>query len=148
MQPELDKKIGVAHGVSPETVEATLKDNPDAKAVLIINPTYYGVSTDIKRIADIVHEYDIPLIVDEAHGPHLNFNDRLPMSAMEAGADICSQSTHKIIGSINSKLFATCKNKFVTLLELNNYEPITHNVTFLHTNGIIRLCKTTNCIRR
>jgi len=100
MQPELDKKIGIAHGVSPETVEETLKLHPDAKAVLIINPTYYGVSTDIKKIADIVHSYDIPLIVDEAHGPHLKFNEKLPMSAMEAGADICAQSTHKIIGAM------------------------------------------------
>ena len=100
MQPELDKNVGIAHGVSPETVENTLKEHPDAKAVLIINPTYYGVATDIKKIADIVHSYDIPLIVDEAHGPHLSFNEKLPMSAMEAGADICAQSTHKIIGAL------------------------------------------------
>jgi arginine/lysine/ornithine decarboxylase len=100
MQPELDKKVGIAHGVTPETVEKTLKENPDAKAVLIINPTYYGVATDIKKIADIVHSYDIPLIVDEAHGPHLGFNEKLPMSSIEAGADICAQSTHKIIGAL------------------------------------------------
>lgn len=100
MQPALDKKVGIAHGVTPETVEETLKKNPDAKAVLIINPTYYGVATDIKKIADIVHSYDIPLIVDEAHGPHLGFNEKLPTSAMEAGADICAQSTHKIIGAL------------------------------------------------
>jgi len=100
MQPQLDKKVGIAHGVTPETVKQTLEENPDAKAVLIINPTYYGVATDIKKIADIVHSYNIPLIVDEAHGPHLGFNDKLPMSAMEAGADICAQSTHKIIGAL------------------------------------------------
>ncbi|NMM61118.1 aminotransferase class I/II-fold pyridoxal phosphate-dependent enzyme [Clostridium sp. P21] len=100
MQPALDKKVGIAHGVTPETVEKTLKENPDAKAVLIINPTYYGVAADIKKIADIVHGYDIPLIVDEAHGPHLGFNKKLPTSAMEAGADICAQSTHKIIGAL------------------------------------------------
>jgi arginine/lysine/ornithine decarboxylase len=100
MQPALDRKVGIAHGVTPETVEKTLKENPDAKAVLVINPTYYGVATDLKKIADIVHSYDIPLIVDEAHGPHLGFNDKLPMSAMNAGADICAQSTHKIIGAL------------------------------------------------
>ncbi|MCT8977267.1 aminotransferase class I/II-fold pyridoxal phosphate-dependent enzyme [Clostridium sp. CX1] len=100
MQPALDKNVGIAHGVTPETVERTLKENPDAKAVLVINPTYYGVATDLKKIADIVHSYDIPLIVDEAHGPHLGFNDKLPISAMEAGADICAQSTHKIIGAL------------------------------------------------
>ena len=100
MQPCLDKEVGIAHGVTPETVEATLKENPDAKAVLIINPTYYGVATDIKKISEIVHSYNIPLIVDEAHGPHLGFNDRLPISGIQAGADICAQSTHKIIGAL------------------------------------------------
>ncbi|WP_125152732.1 aminotransferase class I/II-fold pyridoxal phosphate-dependent enzyme [Clostridium rectalis] len=100
MQPELDRKVGIAHGVTKETVEETLKANPDAKAVLIINPTYYGVATDIQNIANIVHSYNIPLIVDEAHGPHLGFNEKLPISAMNAGADICAQSTHKIIGAL------------------------------------------------
>lgn len=113
MQPELDKKLGIAHSITPETVKATLKEHPDAKAVLIINPTYYGVATDIKTIADLVHEYDIPLIVDEAHGPHLKFNDKLPMSAMEAGADICAQSTHKIISALTQSSLLQVKSKYV-----------------------------------
>lgn len=113
MQPELDKRVGIAHGVTPETVEKTLKENPDAKAVLIINPTYYGVATDIKKIADIVHNYDIPLIVDEAHGPHLAFNDTLPISAIEAGADICCQSTHKIIGALTQCSLLHVRSKMI-----------------------------------
>ncbi|WP_411167982.1 aminotransferase class I/II-fold pyridoxal phosphate-dependent enzyme [Clostridium sp. MB05] len=113
MEPEIDKKLGIAHGVTPETVEKTLKENPDAKAVLIINPTYYGVATDIKKIADTVHSYDIPLIVDEAHGPHLAFSEKLPMSALEAGADICAQSTHKIIGSLTQGSLLHVKSKYV-----------------------------------
>lgn len=100
MNPEIDEAVGVALNVTPETVRATLEDNPDARAVLIVNPTYYGVSTDIAKIAEIVHEYDIPLIVDEAHGPHLHFNNKLPICAMDAGADMCAQSTHKIVGSM------------------------------------------------
>lgn len=113
MEPEIDKKLGIAHGVTPETVEKTLKENPDAKAVLIINPTYYGVATDIKKIADIVHSFDIPLIVDEAHGPHLAFSEKLPMSALESGADICAQSTHKIIGSLTQGSLLHVKSKYV-----------------------------------
>jgi arginine decarboxylase len=105
MEPEIDKHLGIAHGISADTVEESLKAHPDADAVLIINPTYYGVASDVRRIADIVHSYDIPLIVDEAHGPHLGFNDRLPCSAMHAGADICAQSTHKIIGSMTQSSF-------------------------------------------
>ena len=113
MEPELDKKLGIAHGVAPETVKQTLEVNPDAKAVLIINPTYYGVATDIKKIADIVHEYNIPLIVDEAHGPHLAFSDKLPTSALEAGADICAQSTHKIIGALTQGSLLHVKSNLV-----------------------------------
>ncbi len=100
MHPEIDDAVGVALNVTPQTVKETLEQNPDAKAVLIVNPTYYGVSTDIVKIAEIVHEYNIPLIVDEAHGPHLHFNNKLPICAMDAGADICAQSTHKIVGSL------------------------------------------------
>lgn len=100
MNPEFNKRLGIAQGVTPETVAKTLTKHPDAKAVLIINPTYYGVATDIKKITDIVHSYNKPLIVDEAHGPHLGFNEKLPLSAMDAGADMCAQSTHKIIGSL------------------------------------------------
>ncbi len=100
MQPEIHEEVGVALNVTPETVRNTLEIHRDAKAVLIVNPTYYGVSTDIKKIAEIVHEYNIPLIVDEAHGPHLQFNKKLPISGMDAGADICAQSTHKIVGSM------------------------------------------------
>ncbi|SET33825.1 arginine decarboxylase [Natronincola peptidivorans] len=113
MQPEIDNNIGVALNVTPETVKTTLEQNSDAKAVLIINPTYYGVSTDIERIADIVHSYGIPLIVDEAHGPHLHFHDKLPISAMEAGADMCAQSTHKIIGSLTQSSMLQIKEGLI-----------------------------------
>ncbi|MBX7279612.1 aminotransferase class I/II-fold pyridoxal phosphate-dependent enzyme [Clostridium chauvoei] len=113
MQPELDKKLGIAHGVTPKTVKKTLEENKDAKAVLIINPTYYGVATDIKEIANIVHSYNIPLIVDEAHGPHLAFSNKLPTSALEAGADICAQSTHKIIGSLTQGSLLHVKSKYI-----------------------------------
>ncbi|MDR1834273.1 MAG: aminotransferase class I/II-fold pyridoxal phosphate-dependent enzyme [Fusobacteriaceae bacterium] len=100
VNPEIDENLGIANGITPRAIENALKQHPDVKAVLIINPTYYGVATDIKKIAGIVHEYDIPLLVDEAHGPHLHFHDDLPTSAVDAGADICTQSTHKIIGAM------------------------------------------------
>jgi arginine/lysine/ornithine decarboxylase len=129
MQPELDKKVGIAHGVTPETVKETLEKHPEAKAVLIINPTYYGVATDIKKIADIVHSYNIPLIVDEAHGPHLVFNDKLPTSAIEAGADICAQSTHKIIGALTQ----------CSLLHVNSKRVDTHRV-----QQVLNLLQTTS----
>lgn len=100
IQPEIDHDNGISHGVSPNSVKKSLQDNPDAAAVLIINPTYYGVSTNLEDIVSIVHSYDLPLLVDEAHGPHLKFSNQLPISAMEAGADACAQSTHKILGAL------------------------------------------------
>lgn len=129
MQPELDKRLGIAQGVTPATVEAALKENPHAKAVLIINPTYYGVATELKKIADIVHEYDIPLIVDEAHGPHLAFHEELPMSAMEAGADICAQSTHKIIGAMTQASLLHVRAKYVSVSRVQAIMNLLHTTS-------------------
>ncbi|TZE83650.1 aminotransferase class I/II-fold pyridoxal phosphate-dependent enzyme [Calorimonas adulescens] len=120
VQPAIDKNIGVAMGVTPEAVKEALEENPDAKAVLIINPTYYGVASDIKSIARIVHSYDIPLLVDEAHGPHLRFNDRLPISALEAGADIVAQSTHKILGAMTQASMLHIKGDRISINRAKN----------------------------
>lgn len=114
MEPDIDNFLSISHGISLETVTKSLKDNPDVKAVLIINPTYYGVATDIKSIANVVHSYNIPLLVDEAHGPHLVFNENLPIGAMEAGADICAQSTHKITSALTQGSFLHVKSKYIT----------------------------------
>lgn len=100
MTPDLDEELGIAHGVSVETVATMLSHHPDVKAVLLINPTYYGVACDLKRIVELVHERNLPVIVDEAHGAHLPFHDRLPLSAMQAGADMAATSVHKLGGSL------------------------------------------------
>jgi len=86
-------------GISPEAVERTLVEHPDVKAVVVTYPNYYGIASDIKQIADIVHRYDKVLIVDEAHGSHFLLNENLPIPALEAGADIVSQSIHKTLPS-------------------------------------------------
>ncbi|BBB90333.1 arginine decarboxylase [Methylomusa anaerophila] len=109
IQPEVDYELGLAMGVTPATVAKALKQHPDAKGVLVINPTYYGVATDLKQIVDIVHEHGIPVVVDEAHGPHLKFSDRLPVQALDAGADIVAQSTHKIIGALTQCSLVHCR---------------------------------------
>jgi len=109
IQPAVDNELGIAMGVTPEAVEAAVLRHPEAKGVLIINPTYYGVSTDLKRIVDFVHAHNMSVIVDEAHGPHLKFSDRLPIPALDAGADICAQSTHKIIGAMTQCSMVHCR---------------------------------------
>src|SRR5690606_32987506 len=100
VSPVMDHELGIAHGVTPHSVERALKRHPDAKAVVVINPTYYGVSTDLKAIVDLAHGHGIPVLVDEAHGVHIHFHEKLPLSAMQAGADMAATSVHKLGGSL------------------------------------------------
>ncbi|HEY9657067.1 MAG TPA: lysine decarboxylase, partial [Allocoleopsis sp.] len=99
MQPDYDSDWQMAHGVSPATVSVCLQQHPDAKAVLIVSPTYYGVCSDVASIAQITHQYRIPLLVDEAHGAHFGFHPDLPASALATGADLAVQSTHKTLSA-------------------------------------------------
>lgn len=114
IDPEVNDILGIAQGVTTKSVKKALEKNPGTKAVLIINPTYYGVTSDILRIAKIVHSYHIPLLVDEAHGPHLAFSNDLPVSALEAGADICCQSTHKILGAMTQCSVLHLKSRYIS----------------------------------
>ncbi|WP_353929670.1 aminotransferase class I/II-fold pyridoxal phosphate-dependent enzyme [Okeanomitos corallinicola TIOX110] len=98
--PEYDDNLDIAHSIKLEDLKLTLSQHPDAKAVLTIHPTYYGVCGDLKSIAQITHEYNLPLIVDEAHGSHFGFHNNLPTSALVAGADITIQSIHKTLGAM------------------------------------------------
>ncbi|MBX6396268.1 MAG: aminotransferase class I/II-fold pyridoxal phosphate-dependent enzyme, partial [Alicyclobacillaceae bacterium] len=100
MPPEIDERIGIAHGVSVSTVRTMLNWHPDARAVLVINPTYYGVAADLRSIVEVAHERNIPVLVDEAHGVHIHFHEALPVSAMQAGADMSATSVHKLGGSL------------------------------------------------
>lgn len=99
VQPEIEKEQGIALGICPEKIRETIQKHPDAKAVIISYPTYHGIASDLKKIAQIVHEYDKILLVDEAHGAHLGLSSKLPMTALECGADAVVQSTHKTLPS-------------------------------------------------
>ncbi|WP_053219810.1 aminotransferase class I/II-fold pyridoxal phosphate-dependent enzyme [Virgibacillus senegalensis] len=100
IHPEVDKELGISHGITPEAVKKALNANPDAKGVLVINPTYFGIAADLKRIVEIAHSFEVPVLVDEAHGVHIHFHEELPVSAMEAGADLAATSVHKLGGSL------------------------------------------------
>ncbi|MDX2216558.1 MAG: aminotransferase class I/II-fold pyridoxal phosphate-dependent enzyme [Oculatellaceae cyanobacterium bins.114] len=100
MQPDYDPSWDIAHSVSLATVAATLEQHSDAKAVMVVCPTYYGVCGNLEAIAQLVHHYQIPLLVDEAHGAHLAFHPDLPPSALASGADLTVQSTHKTLGAM------------------------------------------------
>lgn len=94
--PAVDLSSGVAAGLRREDVERALQLHPDAKAVFLTNPTYYGMGIDLAKMAATVHRFNVPLLVDEAHGAHYGFHPALPPSAMQCGADAAVQSTHKM----------------------------------------------------
>jgi arginine/lysine/ornithine decarboxylase len=94
--PEFDLDLGV----SPATLESFLHQHPDAKAVLLVSPNYFGVCGDLEKMVVIAHSFNVPLLVDAAHGAHLGFHPDLPISALQAGADLVVQSTHKVAGSL------------------------------------------------
>ncbi len=100
INPEYDSSNDLAHSITPAALAETLKNHPDAKAVMMVYPTYHGVCGDINAIAKLVHQYHIPLLVDEAHGPHFHFHPHLPPSALSADADLTVQSTHKVLGAM------------------------------------------------
>jgi len=100
LHPEFDAEQDVEHGITPEHLEKMLNDNPDAKGVFIVSPTYYGFVSDVKSLAKICHKRNIPLIIDEAWGSHFPFHSELPESAMSCGADVSFGSVHKTMNGL------------------------------------------------
>lgn len=119
INPEYDEDLDISHSITPEDLIETLAKNPDAKAVLIVYPTYYGVCGDLKSIAQITHQYNIPLIVDEAHGAHFHFHSHLPTSALAAGADLTIQSIHKTLGAMTQSSMLHIQGNRINIDRLN-----------------------------
>ncbi|MEQ7050811.1 aminotransferase class I/II-fold pyridoxal phosphate-dependent enzyme [Paenibacillaceae sp. P-4] len=115
ISPVRDENLGIDHGITTKSVQRALDRHPDAKAVLVINPTYFGVCANLKEIVDLAHSRHVPVLVDEAHGVLIHFHEDLPMSAMEAGADMAATSVHKLGGSMtqSSVLNLNTKNGYV-----------------------------------
>ena len=112
IMPEWDGRFGISHGLSVTEVENTVAHHPKAKALIALNPTYFGVVPDITSIAAICKTADIALIADEAHGPHFRFGEDYPVAAENAGADIVVQSTHKILSGLSqAAVLHICSNK-------------------------------------
>lgn len=100
IQPEYASELGIAMGITPAAVRRAIREHPAAKALVAVYPTYYGVAADLQTIAAIVHAHHMLVLVDEAHGAHLRFSDALPKQALDCGADMVAQSTHKLLGSL------------------------------------------------
>jgi arginine decarboxylase len=97
--PEIDPELGIAHCVTPEALDGALAEDPNAKAAMLVSPTYFGAVARIPELAEVAHAHGVPLVVDEAWGSHLYFHDQLPPGALRGGADLVLSSTHKIVGS-------------------------------------------------
>jgi arginine/lysine/ornithine decarboxylase len=112
ISPEIDEKSGIAHSIDPRRVESALDDDASIKLVIVTSPTYEGVVSDIASIARVVHERNIPFIVDSAHGAHLGFSSGFPDSAVHAGADVVVMSLHKTLPALTQcSLLHVCSDR-------------------------------------
>lgn len=100
VSPGFNERLGLALGVSIEDLICAIKENLDAKAILVNNPTYYGICSNLKKIVEIGHKHNMLVLVDEAHGTHNYFYEESPLTAMQAGADFSAISMHKTGGAL------------------------------------------------
>lgn len=147
--PEVLPEYGILGGIRPEEIKYQLEAERRSRegfriqAVLLVSPTYEGIVSDIKTIANIVHEYKIPLIVDEAHGAHFPFGSMFPSSALELGADLVIQSLHKTLPSFTQTAVLHCKGQLADPEKIERYLGIfqSSSPSYLFMAGIER------CIR-
>lgn len=119
--PSIIEKFDLMGKIDPKEIREILEQEKNISAVVITSPTYDGVVSDVKLIAEIVHQYSIPLIVDEAHGAHFAFDDRFPESAVSAGADIVINSTHKTLPAMTQTALLHVQGSIVNRERLKNY---------------------------
>ena len=128
VNPEVDHRLGISLGMSRDQVKKAIDSNPDAVAVLVNNPTYYGICSDLRAIVKMAHDAGMLCLADEAHGTHFYFGENMPVSAMKAGADMAAVSMHKSGGSLSQS----------SLLLIGE------NVSERHVRQIINLTQTTS----
>ena len=160
--PKYNEQFSLNIGIDILELEKKLKEYPEIKAVVLTYPTYYGICCDIQEAAKIIHKYDRILIVDEAHGSHLNFLETLPIAAEKAGADIVIQSTHKTLPALTqSSTLHVCserinKEKLKKLLAMiQSSSPsyilmssIENAIEYMEKQGKIRLGNNIEIIRK
>lgn len=112
--PKLDAELEIANQPTVEDYIKAMQRYPTAKAVFVINPTYFGAVNDLKRIVEEAHSRGMAVLVDEAHGAHYYFDEKGPVSAMKAGADMASVSFHKTGGSLTQSSVLLLKSEKIT----------------------------------
>lgn len=129
IQPVINHKLGIAMGVTEESAEEAIREHPRAKAILVINPTYYGPCSNIRRIIETAHEYDMAVIADEAHGTHFYFHPDFSTPAIWAGADLSAVSVHKTGGSM------TQSSALLANSDLIDEERVLHALGLMYTSS-------------
>jgi len=129
IQPEIHSKLAIAMSPAFDDAKRAIDDNPDAKAIFLVNPTYYGACPDLKSISDYAHKKGMAVLCDEAHGTHFYFSGRFPQSAMEAGADITAVSMHKTGGSLTQSSALLLKGSRISAAHVQ------HILNLLHTTS-------------
>ena len=125
--PEVDPELGIAHCLTPDALDAALRQTPGAVGATVVSPTYFGAMADVAALADVAHGHGVPLVVDEAWGAHLAFHDGLPAHALSLGADLVISSVHKVVGALtqsavvhighDSRIDESLVDRCVTLVE-------------------------------
>ncbi len=105
VQPEFNEEFGIITNLTPDSLAKSIKENPDAKAVLITSPNYYGFQGRVKEMIDLAHKHNLFVLIDEAHGAHFPFNTKFPKSAIRYGADLVAQSAHKTLPTLTQTSF-------------------------------------------
>lgn len=143
LYPEVDEEYGIHKGITPEQVAKELEENPDIKMVLLTSPTYEGIVSDIREIVRVVHSYNIPLVVDEAHGAHLGFSKDFPENSVTCGADLVIHSVHKTLPAFTQTALLHSNGSLVDYDKIKMYLQIyqTSSPSYMLMSGI------SNCLR-
>ena len=129
IQPEINEQLGIAMGITEESLRKAIKENPHAKAVFLINPTYYGAASDLKSLVRIAHRHEMAVLVDEAHGAHMSFHDDFPLTAMEVGADMSAASMHKTVGSLTQSSVLLLRSNLISPERVKQVLNLTHTTS-------------------
>ena len=121
VEPEIIDSLGIAAGVEYSILAEALEQHPDAKAVFLMNPNYYGIGKDLSNMIELTHQYQIPILVDEAHGAHFGLHSAFPSSALQQGADAVVQSTHKTLSAMTMGSMLHLKSKLLNVDRLRIY---------------------------
>ncbi|MGN7178612.1 arginine decarboxylase [Paenibacillus sp. FSL R5-0490] len=121
LAPEFNEEWGVAGGVTLETVKEAIRQYPDAKAIILTYPNYYGMVYDLESIIQCAHDYGIPVLVDEAHGAHLIGGSDFPASAVQLQADLTVQSAHKTLPAMTMGAYLHFNSRFIKEEKVSNY---------------------------